>query len=138
MTFWEKLSKIEDYVHKYWYYFASPFVMGFIVIYFSNAQDDKKELEENLKTTIGKVYRYSYVPKKSKKVYYYEFQLNGKKYKGNTTGYRSDGVSIGKYYRVEYSKINPDNNRMNFDFEFIVNYERDSIGNIIDTNYIGL
>ena len=98
----------------------------------------KKELEENLKTTVGKIYRYSGVPKKSKRIYYYEFYLNGKKHKGSSTGYMLDGVSVGNYYQIEYSGINPDNNRMNFDLEFIVNFEKDSIGNISDTNYIRL
>lgn len=138
MTFWEKLSKIEDYIYKYWYYVASPLLMGFLVIYMGNAQDDKKELEENLETTVGKVYRYRGVPKKSKRIYYYEFYLDGKKYKGSSSGYMSKDTRVGNYYQVEYSGINPNNNRMNFDIEFTVNFLENSAEKIKDINFVRL
>lgn len=133
MTFWDKLSKIEDYIHKYWYFVVSPVVMGFIVIYMSNAQSDKRELEENLKTTVGKVISYSRVPKKSKTIYHYEFCLAGKKYKGNSSGYISDGVRVGEYYIVEYSGVNAENNRMNFNSQFTPYMGEDRIGHFLDS-----
>ena len=98
--------------------------------------EEKRDIESNKAIGYGKIYRSRHYPKKwSKRKFDFEFRVGNKKYKGTNSGYPSDGIEVGNFYLVEYSRENPEHNRMIFKTEYFQQIEINSVGKI-DTTYV--
>lgn len=99
--------------------------------------EEREDIKQNGAETFGMVYESRPIYKKfSKRNYRYEFYYQNKKYTGTSTGYISDNIENGNYYKVVFSSKNPEHSRMIFDLEYIQEIKTDKNGKIIDTIYI--
>ena len=95
------------------------------------------DIEKSKTETIGKVYRIRHVAGSTtgKKIYEYEFKFDGNKYSGEIRKRLSDSIQIGKFYKVKLSDKKPENNLMEFEYEYEQIINKDVNGIITDTIY---
>ena len=121
-----------DKLTKYWYVLFVPIMIYGLIKFL----EEKQDIENNKEVGYGKIYRSRQIPNKwSKRKFDFEFVVGNKKYKGTNNGYISDGIEVGNFYQVEYSKKNPEHNRMDFKTEYFQKIQKDEFGNM-DTIYV--
>ena len=78
--------------------------------------DKENEISENYSFTYGKIYRKNknWTRRNCSSDYYYEFTFNQKSYKGKDCGPNYFFASEKYFCKIEFSKVNPNKNRMKF------------------------
>jgi hypothetical protein len=66
----------------------------------------------------------------------YKFNYNNRTYIGSSTSYESENIKISSFYKVKFSKENPNQNRMLFEIEYLKKIKFDDYGKASDTIYV--
>ncbi len=98
----------------------------------------KWELQTNKSETYGVIYGTTPIfrGRFNKSLYKYEFSYKGKKYFGTSAKHSAERLQNGSFFRVEFSKENPNNNEIFFDIEYVRKIEHNKNEKITDTTYI--
>lgn len=126
-------KKLKDLFLDYWYWFI--LITMAIVLYILNSLD-LKEIDEFKIESYGEIINENKSSKNGMNNYTYEFYYNEVKYSGNCQWYENDKIKTGEFYRVEFSSIDPNKNKINFDKVFKRELIQNNVGKITDTTYV--
>ncbi|MFT5849130.1 MAG: hypothetical protein ACJARX_001496 [Psychroserpens sp.] len=116
----------------YWIAIIPFFIYGLI-----SSIESKDDINQHQTETFGTVYRSSPIAKHySKRSYKYKFNYNTKTHFGSSVHYQSENIKIGSFYKVEFSKENPNHNRMIFDIEYLQKIKFDDFRKAFDPIYV--
>ena len=132
MSLSEKYIKIKEFISEYYWIAGIPF----LILGFTLAMESKEDINRNQKETYGMVYGSRPIYKQySKRNYKYEFYYKGKRYTGTSSGYITENIENGNFYKVEFSDKKPEHNRINFDLEYVREIKTNENGKV-DTAYV--
>ena len=131
----------KDRFNKYWVIFWV--IVGIIFCYSiignSNESDKRdNEISKNYSFVYGKIIeknKHWFDKGMNLADYKYEFNFNGKKYNGKDVGFDYLVVDSELFYKIELSKVNPNQNRLYFFDFYKMKLIRNEKGKIIDTIY---